>query len=153
MDGEAVTGANDLRIRIGEKAPGVAVRLTLLRNGNEENLTATLGAPQAESAEATEGGERKSGFLSGLVVVPLPQSGPEYGKVKGVYVENIDPDGAAAIAGLRKGDVITSVDRVPVASVRQFDRAVLARPSGEPILLEVRRGGVFMFIAVSAMRR
>ena len=153
MDGEAVTGANDLQIRIGEKAPGVAVRLTLLRNGNEENLTATLGAPRPESAEATEGGERKSGFLSGLVVVPLPQSDPEYGKVKGVYVENIDPDGAAAIAGLRKGDVITSVDRAPVASVRQFDRAVVARPNGEPILLEVRRGGAFMFIAVSAMRR
>jgi len=149
MDGEAVTGANELRIRVGEKAPGAAVRLTLLRGGREENVTATLEALQPESGERTAVVEQNNAFLSGLTVGPIPATHPEFGKVKGVYVESVDPASVAALSGLRKGDIITNVGRMPVATVRQFDRTVLAQGKEKPLLLEVRRGGGLVFIAVA----
>lgn len=149
MDGEAVTGANDLRLRISEKTPGAEVQLTLLRDGKEQTTTATLQALQPASAEAAPAAEKKSSFLSGLNVGPIPQTSPAYGKMKGVYVESVDPASAAGLSGLQKGDVITKVDRKPVATVRQFDRIVRASAQGQPLLLEVRRGDAHMFIALA----
>lgn len=58
-----MTGANDLRIRIGEKAPGVTIGLTLLRDGKEETVTATLQALQPEKAETSPAAEKNSAFL------------------------------------------------------------------------------------------
>jgi serine protease DegQ len=149
LDGEAITGANGLRVRIGEKPPGVTIRLTLLRGGKEKTVAATLEPLQPESAETSQNEQQKNGMFSGLTVGSIPAADPEYGKLKGVYVESVDPASAAAFAGLRKGDIITRVNRMPVATVRQFDRAELSRKKGEPILLQVRRGGSFVFVALA----
>ncbi|MEK4031854.1 DegQ family serine endoprotease [Methylocystis sp. IM3] len=149
MDGIAVTSANDLRIRIGEKRPDVTIRLTLLRNGDEETVMATLKAERSEAAETPPPVERKRAFLSGLTVGPIPASDPEYDRLRGVYVEQVQPASTAALAGLEKGDIITRVDRAPVDSVRQFDHILRARSKREPLLLEVRRGGALMFVAVA----
>ena len=50
FDGEAVTSTRKLTRLIGEAAPEQAVRLTILRNGSEQQLTATLGKREAARA-------------------------------------------------------------------------------------------------------
>lgn len=149
MGGSAVTSANDLRIRIGEKAPGVAIRLTLLRGHKEETVVATLQALQPERPKPLPAVERKAAFLSGLRLGPVPASDPTYAKLKGVYVERVDPESTAALAGLKKGDIITGADGAPVATVRQLEHILRMHPKGKPRLLEVRRGGASMFLAIA----
>ena len=53
FDGEAVTSTRKLMRLIGEAAPEQAVRLTILRNGSEQHLTATLGKRLAPRADAS----------------------------------------------------------------------------------------------------
>ena len=48
---------------------------------------------------------------------------------------------AAANSGLQPGDVITAVDQVPVKRAIDFERALLGRPTGQPLSVSVRRDG------------
>jgi S1-C subfamily serine protease len=60
---------------------------------------------------------------------------------KGVQVEALAPDGPAARAGLRAGDVIVGFRGQPVGSVRTFNARVLGTPPGERLRLQVVRDG------------
>ena len=149
LDENPVTSGSDLRNGIGEKAPGTSVRLTLLHDGKERTVTATLEAVTTASASEAAGTQQKSAFLSGLTIGPIPQNDPHYGKVKGVYVASVDPASAAALAGLQQGDIITSVGRAPVGTTGQFNRIVRDHAKGKPLLLEVQRGNSSLFIAIA----
>jgi len=56
-------------------------------------------------------------------------------------VVGIRDGSGAARSGLQPGDVITAVDQVPVKRAIDFERALLGRPSGQPLLVSVRRDG------------
>ena len=64
---------------------------------------------------------------------------------KGVVVTEVDVASAAYEAGLRRGDVIQSVNRKPVTSVSEFESAV---GRGGSVLLLVNRGGATRFVAI-----
>ena len=70
--------------------------------------------------------------------------------VRGVVVTNVDPASNAYEAGLRPGDVIQSVNRKPITSVREFDAAVTG---GQSVLLLVNRGGGTRFVVVEPKRQ
>ena len=59
-------------------------------------------------------------------------------------VTNVSPSSEAAEAGLRNGDVIQQVNRKPVKSTSDFERAV--RSSKEKPLLLVNRKGSTMYL-------
>ncbi len=58
----------------------------------------------------------------------------------GVILGDVYPNGPAAKAGLRPGDVILSVDGKPMENGRQFDVTLYRRNAGEQVVLEVGRG-------------
>ena len=58
----------------------------------------------------------------------------------------VDGRSAAAALGLRKGDVITSVNRTPVEGLEEFTR--LVRQSGSGLLLGMRRGATSVYVLV-----
>ena len=71
---------------------------------------------------------------------------------KGVVVTSTVPGSAAAEAGLRRGDLITQVNRKPVASVAQFEQAVRSGGSNSVLLL-VSRGGGSIFVVVEPQKK
>ena len=58
---------------------------------------------------------------------------------RGVVLEEVIPDGAAALAGLRAGDVIVEVQGRPVGTISQFREAISSRRAGEEVELTVLR--------------
>jgi serine protease Do len=66
---------------------------------------------------------------------------------KGVVVEEVNPDGRAADAGLQPGDVIAQVNRHPVQSVEEL-RAAVKNGGDKPVLLLVNRKGTEIFVTV-----
>jgi serine protease Do len=67
---------------------------------------------------------------------------PSDGKATvGVMVEEIEADGPAAKAGLKKGDVVVEFDGERVRSVRQFTRLVSETPAGRQVAASVLRDG------------
>ena len=59
----------------------------------------------------------------------------------GAEIVEVTPDGAAAAAGLREGDVVTAVGDRPVTTSTELTAAVRSARPGEQVTLTVRRGG------------
>jgi serine protease Do len=149
LNGQPVNDSNSLRNRVASTPPDSDVTLTVVRDGREQQVKATLGEfkPPAERADENAGdGNSGSGGAStsklGVTVEPLTadiarQLNLPAGK-QGVVVSELDPAGPAADAGLQRGDVIEQVNRQPVRSAADLT-AALARSGTRPVLLLVTR--------------
>lgn len=160
---DVITHVNDVKIRdfaelanaVGLRQPGERVTVTLLRDGKRRTVTATLGKDDAaqQAADDTGGDAPSSGSdsdlfagLEGARFGDLAEDHPLAGEVQGVVVEQVAPRGPAARAGLRPGDVITSVNREDVNSLKAFRK--LASSDKKQLLLHIRRGRGALFILI-----
>jgi serine protease Do len=71
----------------------------------------------------------------------------------GALVASVEPQGPAARAGVRPGDVIEKVDSTPIVEHRDLQRAVLLRPVGSEVVLSVRRDGKLQTIKLKTTER
>jgi serine protease Do/serine protease DegQ len=131
-----VRNSADLRNRIGLLQVGDAIDLTILRNGKEMSLKAKLTA----RTEVRLQGGGLSPLLDGVV---LGQPGRNAG-AGGVEIISVKSGSKAADAGLRKGDVIVSINQEPVAGLDDFSAKV--KPEAKQILINVLRNGSALFI-------
>ncbi|MBQ4398493.1 MAG: trypsin-like peptidase domain-containing protein [Bacteroidales bacterium] len=88
-------------------------------------------------------GETQRGYL-GVQIAELTQEladkeGLE--NIEGVYVAEVTDGGAAKLAGLKSGDVITSINGKKVNSTTQLKESVGQYRPGDKIDVEVNRGG------------
>ena len=145
VGGRAMENGKALAREIGTMEPGDEVVVTVVRDGDPLEIAVKLGGwPDAGGSEAVS-----------EAPAPAPAAGPRLG----VYLENRDgklviaavrPDTPAAEARLRRGDVLISVDDVPVAASSEVQEALRkAADSGrEHALLLVERRGQPRFVAV-----
>jgi serine protease Do/serine protease DegQ len=143
VNDKPVQNAMDMRNAVGLLRVGSRLGMEVLRDGKPVALTAVI----AQREHRTLDGERLSPRLSGVRLGDIGEGSPYLGKVSGVVVLEVRPDSPAAHAGLRKGDVIRSINRQPVAKVDGLEGAIGARD--KPLLLNVQRGDRAMFILVS----
>src|SRR5262245_55972681 len=152
LNGERVDDSRDLRLKIGQLAPGSAIRLKLLRDGNPREVNATLGELPNEK-EAASDGKPESDSPDGLSVENLtPQIARQLGlqsSASGVVVTGVQDGSRADDAGLRRGDVIQQVNRQPVNNVAEFERAI-KQAGDKSTLLLVNRNGHASFVALAA---
>jgi serine protease Do len=154
LDGQSISGPNDLRLRIGTMTPGTTVHLKILHNGEPKEVTLTLGeAPGSKGSNKFPGASENSP-MSGVQVDELNADARQQlglgADVKGVVVTDVPDASPAAEAGLQRGDVIEQVNRQPVFSVADYQR--LIRQAGrEPLVLLINRGGNTTFMVVQPM--
>ncbi|MBS0395106.1 MAG: DegQ family serine endoprotease [Proteobacteria bacterium] len=137
VNGQAVKSSSELRNRIGLMRIGESVDLGIVRDGKPRHLTAVV---QARSAAT--GGEEGTGDL------PRALEGADLGDAPGgagVLVRSIEPGSPASQQPLRANDLITAVDRKPVASLKEFRAAAKDQSS---LLLTVHRGQAVLKILV-----
>ncbi|MDH3326703.1 MAG: DegQ family serine endoprotease [Gammaproteobacteria bacterium] len=134
INGKDVRSAYQLRNSFGLLRVGEKVALDVLRDGKQGTIHAKIAAPE-HSVEKSDGRSRN---VTGAVLGPIDKNHPLAGKVDGVNVVRVDRGSAAAKAGLRKNDIIVSVNRQPVSNMADVRRA--AKDSKRGILLAIRRG-------------
>jgi serine protease Do len=71
----------------------------------------------------------------------------------GVVLADVAPGGPAARAGLRPGDIVTTLDGKPMENGRQLRINIYSKGAGEQITLEVRRGERTVPIRVPVVER
>jgi len=151
MNGQPVTSANDLRLRVSETAPGTTVKLQFSRDGRTQDVSVALGElPEKAEKAGTE--ENGGSGLEGVEVQPLTPDIAEQLELpagtRGVVITSVDPASPAA-SSLQRGDVIQEVNHKPVASIEQFRQAVSAAGKGSVLLL-VNRQGVTTYVVIES---
>ncbi|HEX8921754.1 MAG TPA: DegQ family serine endoprotease [Pyrinomonadaceae bacterium] len=155
LNGTAINDPNPFRNQVASAQPGTEITLTVVRQGKEQQVKATLGEFTPEktaSLNGEDGGANntETGKL-GISVEPLtPELAAQLqlkSGTQGVVVAGVDPSGPAADAGIQQGDVIEQVNQQAVQSAADV-KAALARTGARPALLLVNRRGTALFLTV-----
>ncbi len=145
VDGERIGDSADLPRLIGEKRPGTRVQMEVWRNGRSHKLSATLDelTPQRLAA----GGERGRGESvdSGIGLNTRALTPQEAGQLRlrgGLVVESVE--GAAARAGVQRGDIILALNNQPVGTAAELRQ--LIQRAGKRFALLIQRGDARIFV-------
>jgi serine protease Do len=154
FNGQPIHDFNTLRNRVAEAGPGSSADLTVVRNGAEKHLTVKLDeatASKAAQERDSEPGASDDKTALGVAVAPLTPELAEKARAPkdahGLLVEDVNPDGRAASAGIQAGDIIQEVNRQPVKSVDEL-KAALKKTSDRPTLILISRQGSNLFLTV-----
>ncbi|EGV38600.1 serine protease [Neisseria weaveri] len=149
VDGEVVRASSDLPVMVGSMQPGKEVTLGIWRKGKDleakvrlGSTTATVNEGQANPQSQTNPQNIQSFSIenTGLTLHTRETSG-------GRRLVVLRAEGAAARAGLRRGDLILSVGRINVEDEATFRAAM--ESAGKNIPLLVQRGNDTVFLALN----
>ena len=152
FDGERVRSVSHLTRLVHETPAGREVPMSVMRDGTKTDLRirpeagGTWFDPRfGEKLDSIVQGVRdrvtsRTGSRLGVNVQELSGGLPEYfGVESGVLVTAVRPDTPAARAGLKAGDVITSVNGKPVNATRDLLSAIPESGSTEEVVVTVVR--------------
>jgi len=149
FNGKTVNSSEDLPRIVGATRPGTPVTIQIWRNKGLRDIQVTVGRmPDERTARAGQPGAPKQAPAAtqyGLTLSDLSEA--QRGELKisgGVLVENVK--GAAARAGVRRGDVILAVNNQDISSVEEFNQIMTQFDKGRIVALLIRRGPNALYI-------
>lgn len=158
INGETVSDGNTLRNKIAGTKPNTEIKLTLIRDGEKQELNATLDEFKSEGEEpeisVSKKQEEDKSEKSGKLGLSLQKLTPEISKelkipmeVKGLIVTDVVKNGAADVKGIRKGDVIMEINQQTVENVEDVQSAI-EKGGKKPVLLLISRRGQTTFVSI-----
>lgn len=150
MDGRKVVKLQAFRNTVANTPPDSKVDLKIFRDGKYIEISAItkeMEPSEDEVAQAAEGIYEELGItVDNLESEVARRMG--YEDLSGVIITEVKQDSAAWQSGLQPGQVIMSVNRTSVESVRDFKNALEVAEGGRVLLL-VTDGRVSRFIVVN----
>ena len=150
-NGSPVGDATALQRQVTKTSVGTKVTVRVMRDGQEKDLTVTIGEqPDTTKTAKAETGEKDYAF-AGVAVQDLDRDTAKElgvkGKAQGVVVTAVEPDSGAEKAGVMRGDVIREINRQPVKSVKDFEKVSSGLKKGENALILIDRRGNALFLS------
>lgn len=121
IGGRPIDSSRELRNTVGLMRRGSEVDLVLYRNGEVATLKTTIGGSEGQLVSLDMETDTSQAFGARLRAVSPATDGMDE---RGLLVEQIDPNGRAATAGLREGDVIVQVNRESVTSLDSLNSSI-----------------------------
>lgn len=140
LNGKTVADAGELQAHVGEQQPETTIHLEVLRDGKAVDMPVTLEAmgKSDRGNETSEAGHGKPRWGLGLgdLTADIRQQLHAGDDVHGAVIEQVVPGSPADNAGLQQGDVITEVNRQPVHSAADVQKALSSVPKdGDALVL------------------
>lgn len=160
INGESIEDSNTLRNKVASSAPGTDIKISISREGKQEELTAKLDefnveGVKPEKSEDNDKDKFDNQAENGKLGLSLQPVTPQIAKqlelpsdTQGLVVMEVDPSGAAADEGITRGDVILEVNKKPVTSTDDFQTAI-EKAGNKPILMLVSRKGQTIYLTVT----
>ncbi|MEJ2313746.1 MAG: Do family serine endopeptidase, partial [Nitrospirota bacterium] len=154
--GKEVAGPAELKNMVAKSRPGEKVPLMVLRDRKQLRITVTIeerpGGEERPRARPASGNEGNA--FSGLNVVSLtPDIARQLdleGDETGVVAVGVRTGSPAEEAGLKRGDLIQAIDRIPIKDVEDFDRVAAGVGKDDTVLMFLNRGGRKFYITIQA---
>jgi len=151
FDGKSIITSSDLPRAVGATKPGKAVPVEVVRKGTVKTLTVAVGEMPADKDEVADpspkGVAKPEINRIGLTLKELtPQQKKKLNDKNGLLV--INSQGSAAVAGIRKGDVVLGINNNDIQSLDQFNKQLISVPNGKTVALLVMREGNTLYVPI-----
>ena len=133
VNGRSIKSFQELRAKVATMGAGTKVEFGLIRDGDEETVTAVLG----ESTQAAEA-------AAGAVHPMLQGAKLETASSSGVEITDVAQGSPAAASGLIKGDIIVAVNRTKVKNFKAL-KSALEDQKGS-VALKIKRDNTSLYL-------
>lgn len=147
IDGREVKDVQQLQRLVADTPEGKQVEVRVIREGKEIRLSMRLGSAESADARQVKPEEQEPAVWLGMTVAELPREMRMRG-IGGVMVSGVDPEGTAAEAGIRPGDVIVSINRMKVGNLAEYSRVIAEAGRKGSALLLVKRGTASIYFVL-----
>lgn len=156
--GDVIVKFNNQEIRTMESlpkyvasvTPGKKVDLEIVRDGKRKTISVTIEVLKDKEAEEVAKQDTAPDLL-GIQVQDITREladSLQLDSTEGVLIAEVAPGEAGAEAGLRRGDVITEMNKKPVKSSTDYNTIAAKVKVGDSVLFLLKRGGTTIYVAV-----
>ena len=156
--GDVIVSVNEKKIKTprqlsmtaADLKPGSIAEVGIIRDGKKREVklkVAKLPGSKEEVAKAAKPTLQKQLGIEGQRLTPEVRKQVGAKAKKGVVITNVLPDSPAALAGLRRGDVIVEANRKAITDAEQLRKA-LKKGENQGNLLVVERQGSTFYVAL-----
>lgn len=150
-EGATIDDAVTLQRLVTRSTVGSQTTVKVVRDGQEKDLRITIGELPENPQIAKVDSSSTEQPLAGLAVQELDRETAQElgikGKLQGVLVTDVEPDSEAERAGLMPGDVIREINRKPVTSLKDYERAASDLKKGQNVLVLINRRGASLYLS------
>ncbi len=134
---------------VARKRPGDQVKITYYRDGEKRETTATLRSREGTTAPMLARADEDVRELGANFMIPEKDVLDELDLKYGVQVRSLMP-GKLRSAGVREGFIITKIDRKPMRSIKDIEKALDAVPEGGVLIEGYYPNGKRAYYAVGS---
>ena len=135
INGMKINSFGELRAKIATMGPGKTVQLGIVRDGKEQTVSVVLKEDDGKSGSASA--ETDS--------IELLQGAGLRESENGIEVVSVAKNSAAEKMGIKKGDVITGVNKTAVKTLKDLHKYLDDAERGT-VAIRIQRGNVTLFI-------
>ncbi len=146
FNNKEIKDSRQLQLIVAETPAGQKVEMEIFRDGKPQKLTVNLTSADSSVAMQPKSNAAAAGWF-GLTVEELPKKLRISG-LQGVLVTDLEQGGMAAEAGIRPGDVITSVNQKRIASLTEYGAAMQEAEKKGSVAFLVKRGDTSIYFAL-----
>jgi serine protease Do len=154
FDGKTITTSADLPRAVGATRPGKMAVVELLHKGNVKTLNIGVGEMPSEAVEVAQNSKSAPKAETNKIGLSLKELTPQQKKKlngkNGLLV--IDSIGAAAQAGIRRGDVVLGLNNSESQSVDLFNKQINSVAIGKTIAVLVLRGENTLYVPIKVTK-
>ncbi|MFW5431545.1 MAG: DegQ family serine endoprotease [Methylophilaceae bacterium] len=154
FDGKAIMTSSDLPRVVGSTKPNKLVNVQVLRKGKVKGLSFRVGKMPSDDIQISQNNKAPANQAVNRVGLTLKaltsQQKKKLNGKNGLLVVN--STGAAAVAGIRRGDVVLGLNNSETQSVDQFNKQINAVPAGKTIAVLVQREGSTLYVPIKVTK-
>jgi len=145
-----VEDSHDLPQMVAATKEGQKATMTLIRNGKKKGIHVKVGKLPSDGATLAESQNSEQGKWGFMLEDMDRMTAERLGRRddRGVVVVDVQPGSAAALAGIRRGDIILEVNQEPVDSVRDVKKQIAGADDKDSLLLLVNRDQGSFFVGL-----
>jgi len=154
FDGKVIITSSDLPRAVGASKPGKVVPVEILRKGAVKTLNLSVGEMPSDGAEVAQTNKPPAKAEPNKIGLTLKELTPQQKKKlngkNGLIVA--ESTGAAAQAGIRRGDVILGLNNSETQSVEQFNKQINAVAAGKTVAVLVQRADSTLYVPIKVTK-
>jgi serine protease Do len=153
LNGNKIQSVSQLTSTIALTSPGAEVKLKVIREGEEKEVTVIIGElPENTGTQPTE--QKAQGETEQKLGLTVDDINSEIASrlnledEQGVIITNVAPGSIAADSGFMPGDVVLEINRKAIRNIDDYQGALQSLEKGKSALFLVKRGENTIYLAV-----